>query len=106
MSQMAREKLTLRAVGQTVPALRPSLTTALTTGSGAAVHSPVVGELTSVVRVATTTLARVAIGPDADATTGDLILPAGSVEYFRVQPGDRVSLLSPSGAGLATVTEC
>ena len=106
MSQMAREKLTLRAVGQTVPALRPASTTALTTGSGAAVHSPVVGDLTSVVRVATTTLARVAIGPDAVAAAGDMIMPAGAVEYFRVQPGDRVSLLSPSGAGFASVTEC
>ncbi|WP_165772278.1 hypothetical protein [Niveispirillum lacus] len=56
--------------------------------------------------MATTTLARVAIGPDADAAAGDMILPAGAVEYFRVQPGDRISLLSPSGAGLATVTEC
>lgn len=43
------------------------------------------------VRVICDAACNLAIGPDAEAGASDMLLPANTVEYFKVSPGDRVS---------------
>lgn len=63
-----------------------------------------VGATTSLIRVATVGAAsRIAIGgADVEATAADAYLPADSVEYFGIDPGQYVSVLG----GECCVTEC
>lgn len=58
-----------------------------------------------IVRVCVTAAAYVAVGETPTATSGDLLMPAGSVEYFAVQPGQKMAFLRVVGDGSATVTE-
>ena len=59
----------------------------------------------SVVRVLTTTVAFVKIGVSPTATTSDVYMPAGVVEYFRCVPGDKVSAIQSAAGGTLYVTE-
>ena len=58
-----------------------------------------------IVRVYTSQDVYIDIGANAIATTSSTIMPAGSVEYFDVLPGGRVSVLSVSAAASVKITE-
>lgn len=57
------------------------------------------------VRVVTTTAAHIAIGVSPTATTSDMYMPAGISEYFRINPGEKVSAIQSAAAGTLHVTE-
>lgn len=65
-----------------------------------------VGAQTYAVRVAVTTDCHVAFGAAPTATTSNPFMPAGSVEYFRVTPGQKLAFIKNASAGSAYVTEC
>lgn len=84
-------------------ALRPFNTQSVAyTGTAAAISNPVGS---SVVRIMCTTAAFIAIGTDPTANSGDMPVPANSPEYFRIQPGEKVSALRESVSGTLYVTE-
>jgi len=57
------------------------------------------------VRVVVTSGAYIKIGSAVTATTSDPYLPADSIEYFTVNPGEVVSAIQVSSAGTLHVTE-
>lgn len=69
--------------------------------------SNAVGSQTRKVRVVVTTDAYIAIGTAATvvATANDPFLPASSVEYFSINPGEKVSAIQVSSGGTLHVTE-
>ena len=60
----------------------------------------------SVVRVVATSDCYIAVGVSPTATTSDIYLPAGAIEYLRCVPGDKVSAVQALVAGTIHVTEC
>lgn len=60
---------------------------------------------TTVVRVVATTNCHIRFGANPTATTSNVYLPAGVVEYFRVTPGDKVAAIKNATAGSLYVTE-
>lgn len=56
-------------------------------------------------RVLVTSDAYIKIGKDVTATTADVPVIAGSVEYFSIRPGEKVSAVQVSGSGTLHVTE-
>lgn len=59
-------------------------------------YSTALGEGVVGVRVVCDKDCYIKIGPDAEATTSDMLLPLGVVEYFKASPGDRVSFYGSS----------
>ncbi len=59
------------------------------------------------IRVVATTNCHIRFGSNPTATTADVYLPAGVVEYFKVDPGLKVAAIKASGAsaGVLYVTE-
>lgn len=93
-----------------IQALAPGVTQNIATASGAsAVLTTSLAVPTIVVRVVSTTDCYLAIGPAASvvATTSSMLLPANSIEYFRVAEtaGIKVAALAVSAAGILNVTE-
>lgn len=93
-----------------IQALAPGVTQNITTASGAsAVLAISMAISTIVIRVVSTTDCYLAIGPAASvtATAASLLLPANSVEYFRVAeaPNIKVAALAVSAAGVVNITE-
>lgn len=69
-------------------------------------YSSVMAANVSVVRVAPVVACHVAIGKDAEATTtASPYMPAGSVEYFATNPGERVSVIAASGEGDVNISQ-
>lgn len=58
------------------------------------------------VRVVTTTDAYILIGKSPTATTSDVYIPGGAVEYFTCLAGEKVSAIQVSAGGTLHVTEC
>lgn len=67
--------------------------------------SNAVGSQTRKVRVVVTTDAYIVIGSSPTATANDPFLPASSVEYFSINPGEKVSAVQVSSGGVLHVTE-
>lgn len=90
--------------GQFVEAVGFGLTQAVAyTGSAAA--SNAFGANTRVVRITATTDCFVAISANPTATTSSVYLPAGVVEYVRVNPSDKISAIRRAADGTLYVTE-
>lgn len=64
-----------------------------------------VGSQTRKVRVMATTDAYIVIGSSPTATANDPPLPANSVEYFSINPGEKVSAIQVASGGTLHVTE-
>ena len=62
--------------------------------------------LATKVRVFVTTDAYVKVGASPTATTSDVYIPAGSVEYFSCAPTDKVSAVQVASGGTLHVTAC
>lgn len=58
-----------------------------------------------VVRVVCTTAAYIAIGTAPTAGTSDMYMAAEVAEYFRIEPGDKVSARQVAAGGTLHVTE-
>ena len=63
------------------------------------------GNDTILIRVAVTTDCYIKISDAPTATTSDTLLPAGSIDYFMVEPGQKAAFIRNSADGVATVTE-
>jgi hypothetical protein len=86
-----------------VPALRP-VTHQSVAYSGTA--GTVTNALKSrVVRVVCTTAAYVKVGDSPTATAADVYVPAECPEYFRCEPGHKVSAIQVAANGTLHVTE-
>lgn len=71
-----------------------------------ATHGVISNAVTSsIIRVVCTTVAHIKIGTAPVATTSDVYMPAGVVEYFRVEPGVKVSAIQSAAGGTLHVTE-
>lgn len=78
--------------------------TAAFTGTSAAI-SNAVGSQTRVVRLYATQDCYVAVGASPTATTSDMPLPAGAIEYIKINPGEKVAAVQISTGGNLHVTE-
>jgi hypothetical protein len=95
--------------GSNIQALRLSPTagdhqTVAVGASSTALANAVADEKITVARVVSTTNCHVAVGTAPTATTSHAYLPAGVVEYFRVNVGDKLAFIQNSAAGTAFVT--
>lgn len=86
--------------GAYVPGSSQGLTTTGASQQAAAFTSAV-----SIVRVAVNQDTYVAIGTNPTATANSLMMPAGSVEFFAVDPTDLIAVLQVSVAGRVSITE-
>lgn len=68
-------------------------------------QSSTLGATTKVVRLVSTTDCYVAFGSNPTATSSDLLLVAGVVEFFRVDPGSKIAALKVATAGLLSIAE-
>lgn len=76
------------------------------TTSGTSAASTAFGAQTYEIRVAVTEAAYVRVGDGTPtAVTGDTLMAAGSVEYFRVSPGQKIAAIQVSTGGIMNVTE-
>ena len=77
--------------GEAQAVKEPSIATqaiAFTTATPSAAFNP----LTRIVRVTTDTQCYIAFGASPTATANSMLLPAFGVEYFGVNPGDKISV--------------
>jgi len=58
------------------------------------------------IRVATNVDVYISVGSAPTATTTDILLPAGTIDYLLVEPSDKVSGEAVAGTGVMSVTEC
>lgn len=76
------------------------------TTSGTSAASSAFGSQTYEIRVSVTEATYVRVGDGTPtAVAGDTLMHAGSVEYFRVTPGQKVAGLQVSTGGIMNVTE-
>ena len=84
---------------------RPSTTQTVAVGSTSAASSAF-GSQTNEIRIVTTVDAYVEFASSPTATSSSLIIPAFTVEYFRVAPASKVAVLRVgSTTGTSRVTE-
>lgn len=62
--------------------------------SGASAQSSAFGGSTRVIRVHTDAICSILVGSSPTATTAKKRLPADHTEYFAVQPGDKIAVIS------------
>jgi DNA-binding transcriptional regulator LsrR (DeoR family) len=84
----------------------PGTTTNITT-SGSSQATGAVGNTTAIVRVAVTENTYVAVGTgNTTATTSNMLIPAGGVEFLAVTPATgNVAVLQVTTAGIASITQ-
>lgn len=85
-------------------AYSPGTSQGLTT-TGTTQQSSAVGSDASIIRVAVNQDTYIAVGSNPTATTNSLMMPAGSVEFFAVNPSDKVAVLQVTAAGRVSITE-
>lgn len=71
----------------------------------AGVITNAVGTQTNRIRVVCTTDAFIVISKSPSATSSDVFIPANSVEYLTINPGEKVSAIQSSAGGTLHVTE-
>jgi hypothetical protein len=87
-----------------LPAIFPGVSQRVAVG-GSSTQSAAFGDSTGMIRLAPTTDCYVAFGLNPTATNASLFLPAGSIEYFGVSPGEKIACLQVSSAGFLNVVE-
>lgn len=78
----------------------------LTLSTTHAVTSAALSADAAVIRVATNVDVYLSVGATPTATTTDILLPAGTIDYFLVEPSDKVSGEAVAGTGVMSITEC
>lgn len=85
---------------------RPITTQTITIGAASAAITNAVNAYVNKVRIATTGNCHIKIDNTPVATSSDLYLPAGAVEYFTLSPGQKVAAIQDGAAtGTVYVTE-
>lgn len=94
--------------GHGAQVVRPSGTTQTVSisGTSAATTNPVDDGGATIVRIISTTACHYILGSSPTATTSHAYLPADTVEYIAVNPGDKIAFIQASASGTAYVTEC
>lgn len=90
------------------PSSRPLLSESVNAGSTAALSTVVFGTETYQIRVATSTVSWLLIdtAPSVSSTvvlTTGILMPANTIDYFTVTPGQRASVLSSVAAGASQI---
>lgn len=88
--------------GNTFQAVKPVSTEALSI-SAVAASAAAFGSTTNVIRIVS--LAACWYSLEGTATTSSVYLPAATVEYIRITPGDTLSVIA-GGASTAYISEC
>lgn len=73
---------------------RPALATQTIAISGASTQSSAFGATTRYIRIHTDAICSTAVGSNPTATTSGERLAADNTEYFAVQPGDKIAVIS------------
>jgi hypothetical protein len=84
--------------------LQPILTQPVAVGASST-QSAAFTAYTKTVRLIANTDCYVAFGSNPTASTSSLFLPAGSIEYFRVQPGSQIAVIQSTLAGTLNLSE-
>jgi hypothetical protein len=79
-------------VGQLAP--RPALTTQTVAIGGTSTQSSAFGTTTRYIRVHTDAICSTAVGANPTATTSSERMAADQTEYWAVQPGDKIAVIS------------
>lgn len=87
-----------------IPAIFPGSSQTVAIGA-TSVQSSSMGSTTGLIRLTASSDCYVAFGPNPTATNASLMLPAGMVEYFGINPGDKVAVLQVSAAGFLNIVE-
>jgi hypothetical protein len=83
---------------------RPGASQDVTTGAASA-QSTAFGTNTSRVRLCTTVSCRILFGTNPTALAASPLLPANSVEFFEVLPGEKVAAIQEGSAGKLNIVE-
>lgn len=98
--------LALDRNGNPIQAGRPGASQRVSIGAASVVLGQALGDRTTLIRVAATVDCHLALGAAPMATTDDLLLPAGVVEYIAVRPGiDTLAVIRSVQDGDLFVTE-
>ena len=84
---------------------RPKTVQSVAYTGTAGVITNAIGANINVVRIVTTTDAFIAFGSAPTATTADVYIPQNTIEYFTINPGEKVSAVQLSSGGTLYVTE-
>lgn len=76
--------------------VEPALATQTVSVGGSSTQSSAFGDGTKLIRVNTDTTCSVAIGANPTATSSTTRLPANMTEYFRVEAGHKLAVISNS----------
>ena len=95
-------KLALDGNAKPIQVLRPSTTTTVSVSGVAASTSAITGDVRVIRIVSTVDINYVLNGT---ATTSDVYLPSGSIEYIHILDRDYVSVISGGTAGTVYITE-
>lgn len=85
--------------------MKPSFQPSQVVAYDSSTQSSALNARTTVVRLVATTNCHVKFGSNPTATTSDIYLPAGVVEYFKVSASDKVAAIKNADAGNLYVTE-
>lgn len=77
----------------------------ITTGAVSAALTNPFGTYTTIVRLCATAACHVKLGATPTATASDMYLPANTVMYIEVAPGQKVAAIQNAAAGVLHVTE-
>lgn len=84
-----------RTTGSGIPVAQEPPTVEQTVAiSGASAQSSAFGASTRIIRVHTDAICSILVGSNPTATTAKKRLPADHTEYFAVQPGDKLAVIS------------
>lgn len=90
--------------GRGIPAIFPGFSQRLQIGATSSQSIPM-GATTGIVRLCPTSDCYVAFGANPTASSSSLLLPAGAVEYFGINPGDKIAVLQVSSGGYLSIIE-
>ena len=102
-TEIARDRLSAP-----IQAARPAGGTQVINYAGSsATIANAVSSATTLVRIVATTDCYYSVGQSPTATTSDNFLPAGVIEYIRVNPNsDKIAAIRSTTSGVLYVTEC
>jgi len=75
------------------------------TTSGSSQQSSAFGDDTRIIRVATTQDTYIELGTNPTATTSSFLMPAGSIEFLRVNPSSKIAVIQVTTAGRISIAE-
>lgn len=88
-----------------LPVMGPAASQSVAIGATSAQATDAIGAGIRVVRLVATSDCHVKIGSNPTATTADLFLPAGCVEWLIAHPGQKVAAIQSSASGTLYVSE-